>query len=167
MGQGLSFKCSKCGKEYSASWGIGFFFPQVYKDLLDNVKKGKYGQEWKELSLSTEYVAVDAEEYVYICKKCGHWVVEPGLSLYAPNDVKTLKKKQYGIKNVEEWGEPPYVMSSDLQEDYHILKRKIHKCTKCSGTMHKAADKELNGLCCPDCGGAPDENADVGIILWD
>ncbi len=166
MGSGVGFKCSKCGKEYCANTGIGFLFPEVYKETLSDVKAGKYGEEWKKLALSEELVAVDAETYLYVCKKCGHWDVEPGLSLYAPNDVKKLKKKKYGEKTVEQWGEAPYVMSMDLEEDYHILKRRVHKCEKCGGVMHKATREEELNLPCPDCGGAP-EKGQVNMIMWD
>ena len=166
MGSGIELKCSECGKKYSAWTGIGFMFPEVYKETLNDVKKGKYGEEWKALSLSEELVAVDAEKYLYVCPKCGHWIVERGLSLYAPKDLDQLKKKQYGIKTVEEWGEVPYVMSMDLKENYHILKRRIHKCKKCDGIMHKATPEEERNLSCPDCGGAPLEGY-IGFVNWD
>ncbi len=84
----------------------------------------KYGKEWKELSLSSKYVAVDANRHVYICGKCGHWDVEPDLSLYAPNDAKAIKEKQDEIKKMRE--EPFCVWGFELKEDYHILQRKNH-----------------------------------------
>ncbi len=52
MGSGFGLKCSKCGKEYAAYTGIGFLFPQVYKATITDVKNGKYGEEWKSLSMS-------------------------------------------------------------------------------------------------------------------
>jgi len=165
MGSGFEFKCSKCGKEYSIHTGVGFLYLRVYEETLKDVKEGKYGEEWKTLALSEEYVAVDAEDYLYVCKKCGHWKVEPGLSLYAPKNVAELKKREYGIKTVEEWGAVPYVMSCDFGDDYQILKRRIHKCDMCGGVMHKATESEECNLPCPYCGGAPEE--DHNIILWD
>ncbi len=125
-----------------------------------------YGDEWKKLVLSEEFVAVDAERYLYICKKCGHWTVGLGLSLYAPNDPKVIMKRQYGIKTVEEWGEVPYVMRWDLKENYHLLKRRVHKCDKCGGVMHKATDKEESNLPCPKCGAAPKKGS-MYLIDWD
>ncbi len=166
MGSGFGLKCSKCGKEYAAYTGIGFLFPQVYKATITDVKNGKYGEEWKSLSMGKELVAVDAERYLYVCKNCGHWAVEPGLSLYAPNDVEKLKKKKYGEKTVEQWGEVPYVMSMDLEEDYHLLKSWIHKCEKCGDEMHRATHDEEYNLHCPDCGGAPVEGYHV-LHKWD
>ena len=166
MGRGLSYRCSKCGKTYYANTGIGFMFPEVYKETHSDVKSGKYGEDWKELALSGELIAVDAELYLYVCRKCGHWEVEPDLSLYAPNDPEALKKKEYGIKTVEEWGEVPYVMGDDLESDYHILKRYVHKCKKCNDDMHRAAEDEKNSLPCPNCGGTPDKS-NPEIVMWD
>ncbi len=166
MGSGIGLKCSKCGKEYAAYTGIGFLFPQVYKETLTDVKNGKYGEEWKNLALSEELVAVDAERYLYVCEKCGHWDTEPDLSLYAPNDVEKIKQKKYGEKTVEQWGEVPYVMSDGLEEDYHLLKRRDHICEKCGGVMHKATREEEYTLHCPDCGGAPVEGYHC-LHKWD
>ena len=61
MGRGKSYKCSKCGKEYSASWGCGYMFTLEYDELIEAIKKGKYGEAWKELLLSDEYTVVDVE----------------------------------------------------------------------------------------------------------
>ena len=149
-----------------ALWGHGFSFPQVYKELLGKIKTGEYGEKWKDLSLKEKNVAVDAERHVYLCKKCGYWSVEPGLSLYVPNDVKTLKKQQYGDSNVEDLGERPYVTSWDLKNNYHVLKNKIHKCAKCGEKMHRATFHEIKNLRCIECGGEPDIN-DQGAIWWD
>ncbi len=167
MGKGFSYKCGNCGKEYQAFYGIGFLFPQTYEKIMKKAKTGKYGQEWKELSRSKEYVVIDAEDHVYVCGKCNHWSVEPGLSLYEPKDVDTLREKPYGEKTVEEWGEVPYVMASDLQEDYQLLKRRVHKCSKCGSVMHKATKVDLLQLRCPHCGGEPEGDMPDNAIMWD
>ncbi len=163
MGMGRSFTCRKCGKEYDVFWGIGFRFPLIYEELLEDIKNGKYGQEWKDLVLRGEHVAVDAEDCVYLCKKCGHWDAEPNLSLYAPNDPEAIMKKEAA----EEEKVSSYVMSYELKKDYHLLKRRLHKCPECGGLMHRATDSEISRLRCPDCGGIPEENYNHGMILWD
>ena len=152
MGSGVGYTCSKCGYEYSANTGIGFLFPTVYQEVLSDVKAGKYGEDWKKLSLNETKIAVDAETYLYICKKCSNWEVDYGLNLYAPN------------KSDAE--EPEYVMGYELKEQYHILKRYVHKCKKCGDVMHKATVKEKGSLHCPKCGGEP-SNDSVRIICWD
>ena len=141
-------------------------YPEIYKETLQAFKKGKYGEDWKRLSLSEEFVGVDAVDYIFVCKKCGNWTVDSGLSLYAPNDVKKLRKKKYGEKTVEQLGEVPYATTYDFKEDYHLLKRYIHKCDKCGAVMHKATKEEEGSLQCPKCGGAPDPNY-ISIINWD
>lgn len=166
MGSGIGLKCSKCGKKYYANTGIGFLFPQVYRETLADVKSGKFGEEWKDLASSEELVAVDAEDYLYICGKCGHWVVEKGLSLYAPNDINALMKKKYGDKTVKDRGEVPYAMSDDLEDDYHLLKEWIHKCPKCGKSMHVATWDEETSLHCPKCGGAPVDGY-IDAVKWD
>lgn len=158
MGIGLGYTCSKCGNRYVVLNEYGMLFPSYYEKLLKAIKKGKYGKEWKELSLSEEYVAVDGISKLYVCKKCKHWQVEPGLSLYAPKDPDKIREKaaEYG-------GKIPYVTSL---EDYRILKRYIHKCEKCGGVMHLATPEEECSLPCPECGGDPDLLS-ICNILWD
>lgn len=163
MGYGEMFKCSKCGNEYDVCLGIGFLHPDVCREELKKIKKGKYGEDWKKLALSEEYTVVDTENFVYICGKCGHWVNENAVSLYAPKDAAKLKKKKYGIKTVEEWGEVPYIMDP---KDFRLLKRKVHKCSKCGELMHKATPEEIDNLPCPKCGG--EKMKDYGnSFYWD
>ena len=147
MGDGINFVCTKCRKEYSVSWGIGFSFPRDYIKCLLAVKKGKFGSEWKELYLNNQYVAVNAERYVYLCRKCGHWVVEE--DLYIPNNLDIITKK------IKKMGKDYYVMDYELKTEYHLLKRRIHKCSKCGKVMHKANFEEIDNLKCPKCGGKP------------
>ncbi len=152
MGCGFGLKCSCCGLEYDVCTGIGMLFPQVYEKLLSDIKQGKYGPEWKELALSEEYIAVEAERFLFVCDNCHNWKVDYGLSLYAPNDPEAIKKKKYGIKTVEEWGEVPYVISWD---DYHLIRSYEHKCERCGCNLRKGLESEMLSLPCPKCGNKP------------
>ena len=152
MGSGIGYKCSKCGKRYSVCTGIGMMYPAVYEKLMKDIKEGKYGEEWKILSESEPNVAVDAERYLYICSKCPHWDVDYGLSLYAPNAPMTK--------------DTDYVMPVDLKENYHLIKRRAHKCEKCGSDMHKARKGDKNDLPCPECGGVL-VKGHVELIMWD
>ena len=125
MGYGEEFKCSKCGYEYMYGVGVGFMFPKVYEELLESVKEGDYGEEWKELVLKTDNIAIDAETYLYCCKSCGNWKTEEGLSLYVPKDMETLKKKteEKGSWCVAfDFKEAKYVTSEELKEYFSIFK---------------------------------------------
>ena len=59
MGSGFEYKCSKCNNEYGITLGIGMMYPVVYKELVDEVKNGAFGEEWKQLFDNTENIAVD------------------------------------------------------------------------------------------------------------
>ena len=47
MGQGYGCTCNKCGYSFSANLGVGFLFPIVYKETVDAMKKGEYGEQGK------------------------------------------------------------------------------------------------------------------------
>lgn len=166
MGYGFGFTCSKCGEQYCATCGVGFEFPQVYQELLKDIKNGKYGAEWQKLALSDETVAVDAERYLYVCSKCGCWAVESGHSLYVANDMdvaqKSREKRNWTVSRAA-----AFVAPIELKEDYHLLKRRVHKCSGCGSRMHKATDIEAYNLKCPHCGSVPDENTVRSEIMWD
>ena len=166
MGSGIEYKCSKCGKEYEVCCGVGFLFPQVYEGLMNDIKSGKYGQGWKKLALSEDTIAIDAVSYVYVCKKCGFWAVEPGLSLYVANDSKAVKEYLQS-RHWTAGHDGTFVTFSELRQDYHILKRRVHKCAKCKGIMHKATEYEEYNLKCPYCGNVPDKNTIRGEFRWD
>ena len=164
MGKGYTFKCKKCQNEYGVSWGIGGAFPRVYQSCIENIKAGKYGEEWKTLASSQEYFAVDASRYLYICKSCGNWEISYSLSLYKPKDPESIPDMQFGIKTVREWGYVPFVTPSNLEDDYIFIKSFVHKCNKCGKRMHKANTKKLQSLPCPKCG---TQNETNGMLWWD
>lgn len=168
MGRGYGFICSQCGNEYGYGIGVGFLFPMVYEETLKEVKKGKYGEEWKNLVKNTKNIAIDAEEHLYVCKKCGTWKTEEGLSLYTPKDKKALKTKN----NDSRWAvgfdfsQASYVTSEELREYYKLLKSYTHRCPKCKARMHRATSEEAFNLPCPKCGGKAKEDY-LDIINWD
>ena len=166
MGEAYRFKFSRCGKDYSASWGIGFAFPNVYADTVKKIVAGEYGSEWKHIFESEKYVAVNADTYVYVCKRCGGWKADKDLSLYVPRDLNELKEK-FKLDSIEELSEREWVMEWDLKEEYRLLRRRIHLCGKCKCAMHKSSDDERAKLVCPDCGGNPEEPGYCNMLNWD
>ncbi|MDL2253430.1 zinc ribbon-containing protein [Ruminococcaceae bacterium OttesenSCG-928-I18] len=164
MGTGYEFECKKCKKEYCALPGVGMMYPSVYQEALKDIKNGKYGSELQQIMNSGEYIAVNAENAIYVCRSCKHWKSDLNLSLYSPNDVEAIRTKQYGIKTVEEWGYVPYVIEYMLKEEYRLIKVFVHKCEKCGKRMHKAKDVEIENLPCPDCG---TENSANSRIMFD
>lgn len=164
MGKGYSYKCKKCSHEYSVFLGIGMLYPIEYKEMINDMASGKYGQDCQKLMQNIPYAAVNAGNYLFSCSRCGFWEIGKDLTIYAPDDLDKISKGKYGDKTVEELGEVPYVMECDLKENYHVLKRHYHKCPKCSGRMHKASKHEMLNLPCPNCG---ERNEQKSTIMWD
>lgn len=167
MGYGYHCHCEECGNDASFSVGVGFAFPEVYQNTLADARDGRYGEEWQGLALSSDYVAIDAEDKLYRCGECGYWEAAADLSLYAPKDVGSLRSKRYGEKTVAEWGRVPYVCQPDSDGGYVLLKRREHPCAKCGAPMQPVA---LDGasdrveLKCPECGG---KMFAENTLLWD
>lgn len=82
---------------------------------------------------------------------CGTWSIEENMNMYAPNDPEKILKWKFGDKTVREIGEIPYVVPSDLEEHYHLIKELIHTC-KCGNRLYKASDAERDNIGCPQCG---------------
>lgn len=151
MGLGIEYRCSKCDQQYEVSLGFGFLYRMTYKNVVDEIHNGKYGQELKDLMNSTDNVAVDAVETLFYCSECGSWEVLPDLSLYiACNDIAIEDVKQ---------GSPviPTIERKDFPQ-YRLLKKYDHICPKCNKPMQGVNDNEYNKLSglrlsCPKCSG--------------
>lgn len=169
MGSGKTYKCKNCGEEYHVMTGIGLGFPMFFRNTIKDIKAGRYGEEWKTLINSGEYIVPDAETYLFYCKQCGAWEVGEDLSLYQPKDIEAMKKKQFGETTVEERGEIPFATMRDFKEEYNLVKKRIHYCPKCNEEMTRCDDwdemeKLLSELPCPECS---TKNEPQGSILWD
>ena len=155
MSKGYNFKCKKCGEEYSVFTGIGMLMPMEYRQTLDEIRQGVWGEEYKQTLADNPLMAVDVEEEVYICGTCGRWKNEKNMDLYAPNHPEE--------KTVAEKGCEPFVMRADLLENYRLVKRRVHYC-ECGKRMRRATDSEARNLPCPHCG---EVNTAQTPVLWD
>lgn len=164
MGYGLGFKCSKCQKDYDVFLGIGMMFPKVYKELVEKIRSGKYGSEWKTLIDSEDNVVVDAEKTVFCCPECAAWRAEPNLSLYVAVNEDAIKEAKSGYPYMHKMS--PIAEFMMTKPEYKLLKQYDHKCKKCKIVMHEASDDELRSLPCPKCGAAPDEEHS-SCFNWD
>lgn len=166
MGSGFEFKCCNCGNEYYVNLGIGFLYPRVYKETVEKIEDGEYGPDLKETFESVKYAAIDASKVLFKCPDCGNWEVDIDLSIYAPNDVETVKALKFGEKTVQELGGIPYAMSHMLEEDFHLLKEYKHSCKKCGAEMLKFDEsKNCSILPCPKCG--KENECEPFLICWD
>ena len=152
MSEGYVFECGACGKMFGVFPGAGVSFPTVYEKLISDIKAGVYGSEWQRIPESEPFTAVDAETYLFKCASCGHWEAGPGLSLYAPNNLKTFIQNRYGQKTVQDMRSVTAVRTKELQSNFHVIKRALHPCPVCGKRMRKAEKREeFLVLPCPKC----------------
>lgn len=154
MGRGYVATCGKCRHENRVLLGFGMMFPTVYRNLIEQIRGGELGEEWRALEAAGEYVAVDARRRLYLCSECGAWEVEAELSLYEPLDPEAVKAEMYGDRSVAEWGYVPCVSGHQLEKGYRLIKPRVHVCPRCGSTMSGAGGKspEALGLGCHECG---------------
>ena len=170
MGYGIGVKCKCQDKELML--GVGMGYPSFYEETMEDIRSGKYGAEMRDLVKSGKYIAVDAEEYMYYCDKCGCVEGFTALDLYEPKDAKIVGKRiarrwTAGDKEIEqtvdELGYLPFFTSDD--DEYVLLKEYKHACPRCGKVMRKIDEEELFKKTCPTCGERYEEGGD--IIMWD
>ncbi len=146
MGDGYIYKCEKCGTEYHVFTGAGMAYPRVYKETVKAIKNGDHGEELKEIFLARNDVAVDAENHLYYCEKCGKWEVTEDMSVYYRKD---------GAKT-------DFAFMVDTDKEYALLKKAEHKCPDCGSEMTR--DPDIEELACPNCG---TKNRPSVEVMWD
>lgn len=151
MGYGLITKCKKCKYKGQFHLGVEMMFPIVYQKIVEEVRSGEYGEEWKLFFEENPGAAIMAEQRLYQCSSCNHLEQDYDLSLYC-NKNGTPPEHDY-------W--PHWC---DFDHEYKFVKSYIHKCPKCSSRMHQVTDYEKTGIPCPKCGN--DLVIDDGIC-WD
>jgi len=166
MGRDYEYICKNCGKKYTFTFGIGYFYPLDYDKTVEAIKNGDYGQEWQQLSQTKDPFLVDIENRLYICNDCGNLQDETCLDIYELNDKadKENIKEPYDIMFshfIERWAEE----EEEDDEGCHLFKRYPHKCNRCNSTsIHQATEQELEELPCPNCGTLNEYEA---AIDWD
>ena len=163
MGNGLGFRCNSCGHVFIACFGIGFCFPMEYEETAEEIRKGKYGQEWKELFESIPGAAIDAEREMYVCSSCGNSKNELNLAIYRPKEpgVSKVHNESFSVA-VPVYGRE-YVMRYELEQDYKLVKSYVHRCPECGKRMHKYREGDI--LKCPECKKGRMKPNDV--LMWD
>jgi len=139
MGNGFKIRCEKCGYEFTAMLGVGMMFPTLYDETVSEIKKGKYGEEYKKFFEDNPNAAVNCERVTAVCNKCGKLDSVMDLSLYLPKDAS--------VKNAG------YVMEEEFESDFKKCMEYDHKCS-CGGSMEiidllfKLAARKVK---CPKC----------------
>ncbi len=165
MGYGHDFHCEKCNLRFSVTGGVGFLFPQLYQEAIEEGKKGSFGTDIRDFLKEHPEGALDVSSSPYQCRKCGNLTSAPVLSMYLPKDGKLVKKREKGRWSVAFEGKGiDYVAPSELEEDYKCFKVHPHYCDRCGSRMRKLTEKEIKaGIKCPSCG----EIMQEGFVLWD
>ena len=153
MGYGYTYKCKKCGHEYSVSSGIGMLYPNICEEELEKIKAGKYGEEWKQASIDCgPNLKIGVIDKTYMCYDCNLWEEQTDITLYKPEEDRDAKRK-----------DAFYYMPED--KGYSAYKKTVHDCPKCGKKMKELKEKNLTFLPCPECGQLNEQEAD--LIMWD
>ena len=158
MGTMRNYRCKSCGYNKQLHLGSGMMYPRVSDSAKEAIAAGEHGDELKEAFDSIELPAVRPEEMIYVCPSCGCWDVYMDASVYEPTDTEAMKKREFGIKTVEEWGGVPYMTDYDIEVgDFRLVARYVPACPSCGEGMHPLPgasedEPDAKGLKCPKCG---------------
>lgn len=160
MGSGKMYTCKTCGNTYQTFLGLGFGFEEEYKKHARQMSKGKAGEEIQEIFNSEKKIALNVDNVLYQCEKCGYWNVEPKLDIFEVIKPEKYENSHvYGLKNVL------IVTPGNIKgRDFKILRRFNHWCCECGKKMSMVDMKQPFVLKCPDCKG---EMYESGWIDWD
>lgn len=160
MVSGCTWQCRKCNYLFHAATGVGFLFPQVYKETLDKAKNGELGSELETFFKDYKDGAIDASNTVLCCERCGALKNEMDLTMYVPkNKLPNKKNEKWSV--AFPFNEEDYVTPWDL-EDYMEYSKYPHKCEECGGNMQVVED--ILKIACPIC---KEPLEIIEDILWD
>lgn len=94
MGYGLITKSKKCKYKGQFHFGVGMMFPRIYQRIVEEVRSGEYGEEWKLFFEENLGAAIMAEQRLYQCSACNHLEQDCDLSLYC-NKNETPPEQDY------------------------------------------------------------------------
>lgn len=160
MGDGFVYYCKKCGERYSLMLGVGMEYPRVYDEIMGKLFNGDFGLNLQKIVQSTENVVVDAQDYLYVCEKCGNFNVTNGLDLYQVKNEELIRENT--DKN-KKWIKGWFFRFNP--KDFRILKRVKYACPQCKSRMKRYGDyMEPPKLKCPEC---HEDLEEGGFICWD
>ena len=150
MGNVYGYQCTKCSNYVWFSTGVGFLFPFCYEKAIDEIKAGKWGEEYQEFFEAYKNAATDVEEGVYLCEYCGEVFNEMNRGMYISKDEnqEVLPSEIRWCVAMPQIGKE-YVTSYDLAKNYYLYKKEIHNCPKCGKPTKqiKEDDIEMITIC--------------------
>ena len=151
MGEVYKLYCDNCGYELEATLGVGFLFPRVYKETLDEARDGKLGDKIQTFLREHPDGAIDCSLVLAQCIYCGQYETVHDLTMYLP--------KKNAPANILPW---------ELRKYCKAFAAYPHTCKHCGGDMKLISERtfvrRMSNLKCPKCRSKFDEPS---IIMWD
>ncbi len=163
MGYGTEFRCNRCGNTYAALSGIGFRFPEEYRETVKKIRNGEFGKTWKQLFDSIPGAAVNVERELYVCPNCGTFAIEPNLTIYEMKKPISSKPENSRRSVAHPPSGEEYVVPYELRQDYRLVKSYSHNCPECGRRMHKYRPDDR--MKCPECKEGQMEPSRA--LMWD
>ena len=117
MGQGNTYHCARCDYSFEAYLGVGMAFPMVYRETVEKAKLGKLGRTLQRFLQDHPDGAIDCENHVILCSRCGQLKCGPGLDMYVPKKGHDPAAEQHGIwSTAMPFDDESYVVPWDLEE---------------------------------------------------
>ena len=147
MGYFEEFKCKKCGYNFEARLGTGFFHSEVKREITNAALRGELGKKFQKFFKENSSADIDFENVVAKCTECGKYATISKVTIDPPIFSRTYYTSKEGVQTVIK---------------KYLVAKYPNKCEHCGGTM-KFVDAEEH-LICPDC---KIEMETVGFGMWD
>ena len=141
MGNGYTLTCASCKNQLHVYEGVGMFYPQVCRDILQRMQQGAYGDALQKAALSHSNAAIHQEECLFQCMTCGR--IQHG-------EVIDFCIPQYASGLPDHFC---FVMKHDIGEGYRVIGSVPHPCPVCQSDMQPISADAHTLFPCPRCGG--------------
>ena len=167
MGSGIRLECPNCGFNDTFYLGVGFSYPYVFAETMEDAKNGRYGKDLRKLLKKHPNAVLDPSLVLTHCPKCHMLGRETDLTAYVPKpgydrskEPKRMWSSACPAKDVD------YVSPNDLRNHYNVLKKYDYRCEKCGTELELINERELRQrqIPCRKCGDILSVSSD---IMWD
>lgn len=167
MGEGFSLHCKNCDFQRSVYLGIGFAYPRIYKETVEEIKQGEFGEKLSAYFREHADAAVDPTIVLLSCPRCGKFTTDKKMAVFLPvPGYDHSKRQRIAWCSAMPCYDIDYVSPSELEDHYRQTEAYHHRCEKCGVPMEILSKEQLKRatLSCPKCRGSIiiDQN-----IMWD
>ncbi len=132
MGSSYGCKCNKCGYQIYADLGVGFLFPKLYNETVQEMKEGKHGAKAAEFFEAFPDGAIDYDLTLAKCSECGEMFEVTSMNMYVLKEghsVPSSKGRRWST--AAPFYETEYITTMDLKEHYELFERFVYEFPKC------------------------------------